>query len=93
MANRLSRSNIIKKDSVSISLISDNEYLIEASTSEARFVAENGEYDLSLVDIKNGPKIIVGKDFFGHGSVDKISVLRTNPNLPLLLKVKLAKSA
>ena len=77
---QLSRSNTIKQDSVSFSLIGNNEYLIEASTSEARFVAENWEYDLSLVDIKNGPKIVVGKDFFGHGSVDKISILRTSPH-------------
>lgn len=89
----LSQSNTIKKDSVSVSFIGHNEYIIEASTSEARFVSENGEYDLSLVDIKNGPKIVVGKDFFGHGSVDKISVLRMSPHLPLLLKVKLTKSA
>lgn len=88
-----SHSNTSKKDSVSISLISHNEYLIEASTSEARFVSENGEYDLSIVDIKNGPKIVVGKDFFGHGKVDQISVLRTSPHLPLLLKIKLSKSA
>ena len=89
----LSQSNTSLKDSVNVSLIGHNEYLIEASTSEARFVSENGEYDLSLVDIKNGPKIVVGKDFFGHGSVDQISVLRTTPHLPLLLKVKLSKSA
>lgn len=89
----LSQSSTSLKDSVNVSLIGHNEYLIEASTSEARFVSETGEYDLSLVDIKNGPKIVVGKDFFGHGSVDQISVLRTTPHLPLLLKVKLSKSA
>lgn len=89
-------SNILRivvfnqKDSVNVSLISKNEYLIEASTDEAKFVAETGEHDLSIVDIKNGPKIVVGKDFFGQGFVDKISLLRSNPSLPLLLKVKLA---
>lgn len=81
------------KDIVNVSMISKNEYLIEASTSEAKFISETDEYNVSVVDIKNGPKIIVGKDFFGHGCVDKISVLRIIPNLPLLLKVKLLKSA
>lgn len=79
-----------KKDCVSISVIGSKEYLIEAHTPEAKFVSETGEHDLSIVDIKNGPKIIVGKDFFGHGLVDHISLLRTIPSLPLLLKVRLA---
>lgn len=79
-----------KKDSVNVSQIGSNEYLIEAITDEAQFISETGEHDLSLVDIKNGPKIVVGKDFFGHGSVNTISLLRSNPSLPLLLKVKLA---
>lgn len=79
-----------KKDSVNVSQIGNNEYLIEAITDEAKFVSETGEHDLSVVDIKNGPKIVVGKDFFGHGFVDRISLLRSNPSLPLLLKVKLA---
>lgn len=78
------------KDGVNVSQISNNEYLIEAITDEAKFVSETGEHNLSLVDIKNGPRIVVGKDFFGHGFVDTISLLRANPSLPLLLKVKLA---
>lgn len=86
---QLLRSN---KSTVNVSNIGYKEYLIEALTDEARFVSETGEHDLSLVDIKNGPKIVVGKDFFGHGCVDKISILRTNPTMPLLLKVKLSES-
>lgn len=85
-------SQFKSKSSINVSNIGHKEYLIEASTDEAKFVSETGEHDLSLVDIKHGPKIVVGKDFFGHGCVDSISILRTNPTLPLLLKVKLVES-
>lgn len=90
--NQLLRLNSLnQRDTVNISHIGNNEYLIEASVEEARFIAETGEHDLSLVDIKDGPKISVGKDFLGQGYVDRISILRITPTLPLLLKVKLAK--
>lgn len=75
-------------DSINISYIGNKEYLLEISTDEAKFVSETSGYDPLLVDIKNGPQITVGKDFLGKGSIDKISILRTNPNLPLLLKVR-----
>lgn len=81
---------MFKQNSVNVSVIGHNEYLVEASTDEAKFISETGEHDLSVVDIKNGPKIVVGKDFFGHGFVNRISLLRSNPSLPLLLKVRLA---
>lgn len=85
-------SRFSSKFSVNISNIGHKEYLIEASTDEAKFVSETDEHSLSFVDIKHGPKIVVGKDFFGHGCVDRISILRTDPTLPLLLRVKLVES-
>lgn len=63
---------------------------MEVSTEEARFISEIGEYDLSVVEIKNGPEIVIGKDFLGYGYVHSIYILRSNPQLPLLLKVKLS---
>lgn len=82
-----------KKNSIVISHIGNDEYLIEGDICEARFIAETGDHDLSVVDIKDGPKISVGKDFLGQGFINRISLLKTNPTEPLLLKIKLAKSA
>lgn len=77
------------KTKIIVSQIGAREYLLEGDITEAKFIAENNHFDVSCVDIKGGPKIVVGKDFFGHGSVDKICVLKTNPHEPLLLKVRL----
>jgi hypothetical protein len=79
------------RNKVTVSHLGNNELLIEGDVSEAKFIAENSEFDLSAVDIKDGPKIVIGKDFLGQGYVDHISVLRLDPSEPLLLKIKLAQ--
>lgn len=71
-----------------VSPIGNDEFLIEGNIDKARFVTETDLTNISLVDIINGPKLIVGKDFLGYGNIDHISLLRNNPSKPLLLKIR-----
>lgn len=82
-----------KRNTITVSHIGNYEYLIKGDVDEARFIAETDSLNLSAVDIKDGPKIVVGKDFFGHGHVDNISILKIDPKEPLLLRVRLSKPA
>lgn len=75
---------------IKISCIGHKQYLVEASVREAKMLCEIDDFDVSSVLIKDGPKITVGHDFKGIGTINHISVLRDNPRLPLLLRVVLA---
>lgn len=77
------------KNNVIVSHIGNNEYLIEGNVPEAKFIAETTGPNLYAVDMIDGPKIVVGKDFFGKGCVNNIFLLRMDPTEPLLLKIRL----
>lgn len=84
------QNHAIVYDDIRISCIGHKEYLIEASVNEAKFICEIDDFDISSVLITDGPKITIGNDFRGIGTINHISVLRDNPKLPLLLRVILA---
>ena len=63
-----------KKNSLIITQISDNQYLLEGSVTSARFTYVVDPI-INSVDISNGPYLQLGKDFFGKGCVDSIDLI------------------
>lgn len=74
-----------RKNSLLITQIADNQYLIEGDIKSARF-GYVVDPIINFVDISNGPYIQLGMDFFGKGSVDSIDLINKETN-SLIIKV------
>jgi hypothetical protein len=68
----------IKQNSLIITQINNNQYLLEGKVEYAKFnyVVEP---IINSVDISNGPLIHLGKDFFGKGKVRDIELIEYDP--------------
>lgn len=69
-----------------VSKINENEFLVEGDIEYARFGSEIDQSILTFVDIKDGPFLHIGKDFFGKGNIKKIERL---PHKELVIKLTL----
>jgi len=69
-----------------VSKIDYKQFLVEGDIEYARFGSEIDQSILTFVDIKDGPFLHIGKDFFGKGNITKIERL---PNKNLIIKLTL----
>lgn len=76
------RSQRQRKNSLIITQITDNEYLIEGEIDLVK-IGCIVDPIISYIDISNGPFLQIGRDFFGKGTIKNIDLIEQE-NFPIL---------
>lgn len=74
-----------------VTQIKQDQFLVEGTTDFAKLIFESDEISLNFADIKGGPFLQIGHDFFGQGSIIGIEKISFNEDGCFIFKITVKK--